>query len=277
MKHLGLILILILNCQLSIVNSALAQGDFNPDNPDEPQPPVFYYALTAMCDPDGAGTTSGKGNYAPGTTVTVRTSARTGYTFLYWTLNGELYSTDMSFSYTTVEGFMDFVAHYQLTPDNPAEPYMDVKSRLWLESVPEDICTFNRTSGAFVTADQPVTVSVTGTDQWYEFEGWYKDGVKVSSVSSFQYTPDYEDATLVAHFEEITFNPGNPDEPQLDYVVGDVDKNGQREIADVRAIVNIILGKDKVRPYLYNHDAADVNNDGDVTLADVTALVNLLY
>ena len=261
---------------LLLAGSMQAQGGFNPVNPDEPQTPVIYYALTAACDPDGAGTTCGKGSYAPGTTVTVRTSPRTGYTFLYWSLNGEQYSTNMSFTYTTVEGFMDFVAHYQLTPDNPAEPYMDVKSRLWLESVPEGICTFNRTSGALVTADQPVTVSVTGTDQWYEFEGWYKDGLKVSGASSFQYTPDYEDATLVARFEEITFNPGNPDEPQLDYVLGDVDKNGQREMADVRAMVNIILGSDCVRPYQYNHEAADVNNDGDISLADVTTLVNLL-
>jgi hypothetical protein len=47
-------------------------------------------------------------------------------------------------------------------------------------------------------------------------------------------------------------------------------------IADVTALVNIILGKDNSNPYQYNHDAADVNTDGTISIADVTALVNLI-
>jgi hypothetical protein len=40
--------------------------------------------------------------------------------------------------------------------------------------------------------------------------------------------------------------------------------------------VNIILGKDAQVPYVYDHDAADVNGDGTITIADVTALVNVI-
>ena len=57
-------------------------------------------------------------------------------------------------------------------------------------------------------------------------------------------------------------------------LAGDVNKDGSVTIADVTALVNIILGKDNVEPYQYDHDAADVNADGSVTIADVTALVN---
>ena len=269
MKHLGLILLL-------IVNPLWAQSDFNPDDPAEPSTPVFYYALTAVCDPDGAGTTSGKGNYAPGQTVTVRTSARAGYTFQYWTLNGEQYSTDMSFNYETVEGAMDFVAHYLLTPDDPAEPFMDVKSRLYLESQPEGICTFNLTSGGFVTADQPLTVSVTGADQWYEFRGWYKGDTKISDAATFLYTPDYEDATLVAHFEEVAFNPTDPDEPDQEPVEGDVNCNKRLSIADLAAFIEVARGNDNTSPHQYDHDRADMNQSGGVTLTDLDLLVNLL-
>lgn len=276
MKRLAFILAIIVSCLLSTVNSAWAQGNFDPSNPPEPITPVFKYALTAVCDPDGAGSTSGKGEYSPGTQVTVRTSARAGYTFQYWTLNGEHYSDQMSFSYETVEGQMDFVAHYLFTPENPAEPYMEVKSRLYLESEPEDVCTFNLTSGAFVMAEQPLTVKVTGKDQWYEFDGWYRDGELISETMSFQYTPDYEDITLVARFHEAVFNPGNPDEPNLDRLPGDVNFDGQISIADVTALVNIILGKDNSEPYQYDHDAADVNNDNGITIADVTSLVNII-
>ncbi len=55
---------------------------------------------------------------------------------------------------------------------------------------------------------------------------------------------------------------------------GDVNRDGDVTIADVTALVNIILGKDTEN--VYDHEAADVNGDGDVTIADVTALVNII-
>ena len=58
--------------------------------------------------------------------------------------------------------------------------------------------------------------------------------------------------------------------------VGDVNKDGTITIADVTALVNIILGKDSDVPYQYNHEAADCNQDGTITIADVTALVNII-
>lgn len=57
-------------------------------------------------------------------------------------------------------------------------------------------------------------------------------------------------------------------------LAGDVNKDGSVTIADVTALVNIILGKDNVEPYQYDHAAADVNSDSSITIADVTALVN---
>jgi len=65
----------------------------------------------------------------------------------------------------------------------------------------------------------------------------------------------------------------------LEYVtslVGDVNRDGSITIADVTALVNIILGKDNGDTPLYDHDAADVNADGTITIADVTALVNII-
>ena len=55
---------------------------------------------------------------------------------------------------------------------------------------------------------------------------------------------------------------------------GDINADNQVSIADVTALVNIILGKDNMQPYQYDHDAADVNNDGSISIADVTTLVN---
>ena len=51
---------------------------------------------------------------------------------------------------------------------------------------------------------------------------------------------------------------------------GDVNGDGVVTIADVTALVNIILGKSEANAI------ADVNGDGSVTIADVTALVNII-
>ena len=54
------------------------------------------------------------------------------------------------------------------------------------------------------------------------------------------------------------------------FLIGDVNKDGVVSIADVTALVNIILGKG------FDPENADVNADGAITIADVTALVNIL-
>ena len=56
-------------------------------------------------------------------------------------------------------------------------------------------------------------------------------------------------------------------------LLGDVNNDGEVTIADVTALVNILLGKDASG---YDLDAADANEDGDVTIADVVALVKMI-
>ena len=53
---------------------------------------------------------------------------------------------------------------------------------------------------------------------------------------------------------------------------GDVNGDSKVTIADVTALVNIILGKTTS----YNTAVADINNDTKITIADVTALVNII-
>lgn len=59
---------------------------------------------------------------------------------------------------------------------------------------------------------------------------------------------------------------------------GDVNRDGEVTIADVTALVNILLGKatEENDSDRYVFEAADVNGNGERTVADVTALVNIL-
>ena len=74
-----------------------------------------------------------------------------------------------------------------------------------------------------------------------------------------------------AHIDGGTANPGYFSAKST-YSVGDVNKDGKITIADVTALVNIILGKTTT----YEQRLADVNKDNKVTIADVTALVNII-
>ena len=57
------------------------------------------------------------------------------------------------------------------------------------------------------------------------------------------------------------------------YSIGDITDNGEIDLDDVAALVNIILGHPQDN---YNLDAADVDKSGSVTIADITALVNMI-
>lgn len=56
---------------------------------------------------------------------------------------------------------------------------------------------------------------------------------------------------------------------------GDVNKDGDVSIADVTALVNILMGQDAGQ-ILYDHKAADADGNGAVEAADVEALLNMI-
>ena len=62
-------------------------------------------------------------------------------------------------------------------------------------------------------------------------------------------------------------------ETLVPYITGDVDKSGSLTIADVTALVNILLGKSSDA---YDAIAGDLDQNGAITIADVTTLVNLI-
>lgn len=70
----------------------------------------------------------------------------------------------------------------------------------------------------------------------------------------------------------------NDFDPVKLFLVGDVNRDGAVSIADVTALVNIILGKAKYPEDndKYDFEAANVNGDKTISIADVTALVNII-
>ena len=72
------------------------------------------YTITALVNPENAGTVTGAGTYSHGATVTLTATANEGYTFVNWTENGNVYCTNATCT-STAAGDRTLVANFEVT------------------------------------------------------------------------------------------------------------------------------------------------------------------
>ncbi len=121
----------------------------------------------------------------------------------------------------------------------------------------------------------PLTINANGTIE--DVKDIYSEN-KISLTSNghgatIEKSYDEETAklTVTVKGEDISENTDNFHTYTIQFAKkGDVNGDGDVTIADVTALVNIILGKAE------KNAVANVNGDDDVTIADVTALVNII-
>ena len=182
---------------------------FNPSNPPEPgQPPM---RLQVRLNPAEAGSVSGTGLYAEGTTVVLRAYVNTGFRFVNWTNSaGDTLSSAANYSYIKKAGHETLTANYVFDPSSPAEPVEPVTIMYYQLQL-------NATEGGSVSgggrylANQKITLKAYVADK-FDFVAWIDDatGDTLSTTSSFNYTTTAKHRSLTAHFH---FNPDNPAEP----------------------------------------------------------------
>lgn len=256
-----------------------AGAEINPPNPPEPPAGIVSYPLSVTCSPANAAYCSGSGRYTVGQKVWINTSAKAGYVFDHWTLNGQPYdASGMQFEFTTLGARTQLVAHYRYEPANPAEPTPNNQVRLFLSTSPDGVASFNRTSGERVLVGTELDLYVY-PNQGYKFQGWYSGGVLIGESQSLHYTMPADVTTLVAKFvynPDVPIEPVSPSEqPDVDLtpnedVIGDINGDEDLDIYDLRYLVKIVLGQqDEI-------EAADVNANGRISISDITALVRLL-
>ncbi|MDO5314555.1 MAG: T9SS type A sorting domain-containing protein [bacterium] len=142
------------------------------------------YNINVSPNPNIGGTVTGGGTYAGGQQCTVTATANTGYTFINWTENGEVVTTNASYTFI-VEGNRTLVANFMLNN--------------YTISV-----TADPTDGGMVTGAgnyvHGTTCTLTATaNENYEFINWTKDGVEVSTEVTFTFIVTASE-TYVAHF-----------------------------------------------------------------------------
>jgi uncharacterized repeat protein (TIGR02543 family) len=159
------------------------------------------YSLLVTTNIPEAAVCTGQGEYYPGTTVEVSFTTNNDYTFLYWQLNGEVYSYESSLHYTTGHSSQQLVAVFEHTPH--ATITIDVED--------PKIGYVSSTGGTYAV-DESIAFSATAKTN-YIFSHWTLNGNFFSDKAELIYTVrDYDDH-FVAHFE---YDPVYPDEPFIE-------------------------------------------------------------
>lgn len=147
---------------------------------------VQSYTISTSSNPAQGGTTTGGGVYDEGTQLTVTAQANTGYTFTNWTENGNVVSTNASYTFT-VNNNRTLIANF--TPINYTIS-----------------ASVNPTNSGTITGSGTYTYGSQATllatpNFGYTFSDWTENGNVVSTSASYSFVVD-GNRTLVANFTQ---------------------------------------------------------------------------
>ena len=149
------------------------------------QTPVSY-DIAATANLEDGGTIMGAGSYLHGSTVTLEATANEGYTFINWTKNGEVVSSNSTYSFIVTEAG-SYVANFEL---NTYE--ITVTANPVVGGMVEGSGTYEHFS---------TCVLIATANQGYSFVNWTQDGEEVS-IDPIYYFTVTENAAYVANFSE---------------------------------------------------------------------------
>lgn len=122
-------------------NNLVANFTYAPGNPVEPTQRL-YHKVFLQCDPDGSGgfNVASGNEYEEGTQQTIRANANQWYTFVNWTLDGEVVSTSSTYTFTIPNKDISLVAHYtyNYNPNSPNEPSSSATAQMNLYGMTQD-------------------------------------------------------------------------------------------------------------------------------------------
>jgi len=148
------------------------------------------YTIHVSANPTNGGTVTGGGTFNQGASCTVMATANIGYTFTNWTENGNVVSTQSSYTFT-VNNNRNLVANFTQLQYNIS-------------------VSANPSNGGTVTGggtyNQGASCTVTATaNTGYTFTNWTENGNVVSNQAIYTFTVN-GNRNLVANFTQQTFS-----------------------------------------------------------------------
>ena len=150
------------------------------------------YNITVSANPTNGGTVTGGGTYQQGQSCTVTATANSGFTFTNWTENGNVVSTQASYSFN-VTGNRTLVANFQAQPQT---------FTISVSANPSNGGSV--TGGGTYQQGQQCTVTATPATG-FTFLRWTENGTQVSTNASYTFTVT-GNRTLVAQFQAVPQN-----------------------------------------------------------------------
>ncbi|WP_084426590.1 InlB B-repeat-containing protein [Aequorivita capsosiphonis] len=177
------------------------------------------FQISAEANPTNAGTITGAGSYSYGDNCTLSASENTGYTFINWTENGTVISTDANYSFTVTEN-KSLIANFDL-------------NTYTVSTVANPTDGGNITGGGNYQYNSTCNLNAT-PNSGYDFVNWTENGSIVSTNSTFSFTVT-DNRTLTGNFLAITQIPDPNFEQALIDLGIDTDAiiNGQVFTADI--------------------------------------------
>lgn len=138
-------------------------------------------------------------------------------------------------------------------------------------SVTAKLCKEGSTTAVATKSFTPSVAAGGIQTERLEFTGLTYDQPYTITLTSGSYTTQVGEMTTSynCNFYNYTVTP-----VEQKVLLGDVNCDGEVTIADVTALVNLILGK--ANDTKVSTTNADANEDDDITIADVTAIVNII-
>ncbi len=157
---------------------------------------IKTFAIIATAIPSTYGTVNGGGSYVYGTTCTLTATPIGDYLFANWSKDGEVLSTEPTYSFTVVDGVEgEYIARFTTS-------LMEVTAT----ANPSEGGTV--TGGGYFSEGQSCTLTAT-PNIGYKFASWTKNGEEVSSDAVYTFNVT-ESGEYVANFNKInlhwTFN-----------------------------------------------------------------------
>ena len=150
--------------------------------------PTTSFGISVSANPSAGGSVNGTGNYNCGSNCTVTATANSGYTFTNWTENGNVVSTNASYSFT-VTGNRTLVANFTANP---------VYYTISVSASPSNGGSVSG-NGAY---QQGSNCTVTATaNSGYTFTNWTENGSVVSTNASYTFIVSGS-RSLVANFTD---------------------------------------------------------------------------
>ena len=147
------------------------------------------YAINVSASPNNGGSVTGGGTYNYHQSCTVTATPNMGYTFVNWTENGTVVSTNASYTFA-VTANRNLMAHFQL--------------QIFIITVSADPSSGGAvTGGGTYNYGQTCTLTATPATG-YEFVNWTKNGTQVSTNANYSFTVT-ESAAYVAHFQLYSY------------------------------------------------------------------------